>query len=145
MLSLLPVLLTASGGEWNSRHVPNECTTDVKRLERAVISRRLTLTDWIAFRNVAKIRVKKGLDGLPGLIGCADLTNAAAELRSDPATRSLLRQGRISARDYIEIGWALLVAYDPETFPTPASPVVTANIAFVAEHRSDIESLLHDR
>lgn len=141
----IAVLLTlseiASGGALTT----HQCSADVESVERAAVSRRLTLSGWRSFRAVAKTRMSKGIEVLPGMIGCPGLTDAILELKSDPQTVASLRRRGISPKDYIEIGWALLVAYDPDAFPTARSPVVVSNIAFVAKHRAEIEALLSAR
>jgi hypothetical protein len=143
MSVLLATLLLTGGSDLPS--LPAQCTAEVRGLERDSTSRRLSPADWNAFYRVARVRMRRGLEVLPGMMGCPDLTHAAAELRSDPATRLALRRSGISGRDYVEIGWTLLVAYDPEFFPVHDNPVVMANIAFVAKNRAEIESLFHGR
>ncbi|HEU0097578.1 MAG TPA: hypothetical protein VFQ67_02275 [Allosphingosinicella sp.] len=123
---------------------PDECTVHVA-LEDASTSLQLTRANWKAFRDIARLRMKSGLEVIPGMIGCPDLAQATAELKADPATRSSLRRAGISPTEYLQIGWALLVANDPELFNVRSNPVVTSNAAFIARHRVEVDSLLRGR
>lgn len=47
--------------------------------------------------------------------------------------------------DYLRIGWAVLVASDPESFGLGGDPAVRANAAFLDSRRGGVQALLHPR
>lgn len=114
-------------------------------VERAATSRRIDAADWAAFRAVARRRSARGLEIIPNMAACPDLKNDAAELNTDESTLRMMRKAGISASDYLDVGWALLVASDPEFFAIRGDPVVAANAAFIAGRRAQVLSLLEGR
>lgn len=145
MQAFLAILLVTGGSASETRPIAHECSAQMGDVEYAATTRRITTGDWQAFRRVAQLRLKSGKDALPEMIGCPDLDHSGAELRADAATRSSLRRAGISAGDYMQIGWALLVADDPESFGVRSTPAVVANITFVGQHRFEVDSLLAGR
>lgn len=144
MIMISAILLLVAGGS-PAPPTQKECTAEIAALEAASTSSLITATRWRAFRGVARLRLKSGLEVLPGMIGCPDFTDAAAELKSDPATRAALRRAGLSPVEYVQTGWALLVANDPETFRVGSSAVMRSNVAFIAKHRAEVDSLLSGR
>jgi hypothetical protein len=121
----------------------DHCLEDSRGVEAAAAGHRLTAHDWVVFRTVAQTRLQRGLEALPGMIGCPSITQAAEELRGDPKTAMQLASGHRSAKDYVGIGWAVLLANDPEFFGVEPNPTVAANIRFLAERRAEVQALLN--
>lgn len=142
IMYVISAILLILGNSSSASPKPDDCAAEVASLEDASSSFQLTPASWRAFRDVAQLRLKSGLEVLPGMIGCPDFTHAIAELRADSATRLSLRRAGISPADYLKTGWAVLVANDPELFTIRSNPVVRSNVAFIAKHRVEVDSVL---
>lgn len=121
------------------------CSNELSDVERVAQSRRVTESDWRMLRRIANLRSAKGLEVLPDMIGCANLTDAASQLDMDSATAAMLKQIGYSSRDYVEIAWAVLIADDPESFGVKPSSTVAANKCFLAHRRSEVRALLDSK
>jgi hypothetical protein len=68
-------------------------------------------------------------------------------LTQDVGTREHLVRANLTARDYVLVGWALMLAYDPEQWGLSRdrlSPNMRQNLRFVQAHRASIDALLND-
>jgi len=119
---------------------PMPCTPP--EVDRATGERRLIDIDWLAFSHVARDRIDRGLEPLPGMVGCPSIGAAAREVSEDRRSAALLRGLGQSAEDYMAVGWAVLAANDPEFFGLPRTGVVAANARFIAARRAEVNALL---
>ncbi|HEX2762213.1 MAG TPA: hypothetical protein VHM92_00005 [Allosphingosinicella sp.] len=92
---------------------------------------------------MAAIRRDRGAEVLPGVVDCVSIGKAARRLEADRETRRMLRSAGLSARSYVETGWALAVADDPEGFGVAATPAVRANAEFIRQHREAVRAVMH--
>ena len=141
IMTLLAILLAVSG---NSAVIPpaTECRSTTG-IEKVATTRVVTARQWEAFRRVAAMRRDRGAEVLPGMIGCVSIGQAARRLEADRQTRRILRSAGLSARAYVETGWALAVADDPEAFGIAATPAVRANAGFIRRHRDAVNAIMH--
>jgi hypothetical protein len=79
------------------------------------------------------------------MIGCPGLAEAAKDLRADRRTATQLKRAHRSAEDYVRIGWAIVVANDPEFFGVKPNPTVSENSRFLAGRRAEVQALLEAR
>ena len=133
---LLAVHISSSGPSGGE-----SCCTEPE-VEAAAVERTISEADWRAFRAVAAVRQREGLEVLPGLVGCPSIVGAAAELLEHSRSRAVLARHRLLAQDYVRIGWALVVAYDPQSFGIQPSAAVTANRAFIETHQEQVRRLM---
>ncbi|HEX8240711.1 MAG TPA: hypothetical protein VF574_13315 [Allosphingosinicella sp.] len=143
-IALAMLLLTAEHPPLAAGSQDN-CADALPDTEAAATSHHLTISDWKFFRQVARARLKRGLEALPGMIGCPGVTEAAKDLREDRWTLTQLKRAHRSAEDYVKIGWAILVASDPEFFGLTTNPTVAANSRFLGGRRAEARALLEAR
>lgn len=121
------------------------CFNELPDIERIAQTHLLTESNWQMFRRIAMFRSAKGLEVLPGMVGCPTLSGAASELDLDAGTSAMLKQEGYGSRDYVGVGWAVLIAADPNTFRVQPSGTVSANRCFLVHRRAEARNLLYPK
>jgi hypothetical protein len=125
------------------------CDAGAQEVERRILVYRLTEAHFRVFKEVAQRRQAAGLEVLPGMMGCPSVAKAAKEVQSDRGSRSLLRKGGLSAKQFIVTGWALIVGSDPLLFNINGKQVrfdvFQENQSFLSRHKHEINELLYKR
>ena len=95
------------------------------------------------FRRVALSRSQRGIEVLPDMIGCPNISSASSEVEADGPSAILLRKSNYRARDYVEVGWAILLASNPRGFGSHADETIAANGRFLAGRGAEVRALLY--
>jgi hypothetical protein len=77
------------------------------------------------------------------MVGCPTLSGAEAELELDAETLAMLRQEGYRPRDYIRIGWTVLIAANPKVFRVHPGETLSANMSFLARRRAEVKKILY--
>lgn len=90
------------------------CDEGAREIEASLANTKLDQAKLHSFEEIASSRAERGLEVLPGMLGCGSVTSAALEIGKDGTTQTLLVQHKLAAADYVKIGWAAVVAVDPQ-------------------------------
>lgn len=93
-----------------------QCSEGAREIERSLARTRLNEAKLEAFEQIARSRMERGLEVLPGMVGCGSISFAAAEVEQDSTTRALLVRHKLTSGDYMMTGWAAIIAVDPEAW-----------------------------
>jgi len=116
-------------------------------MENAVLDFLITTENFEAFRQVATYRRSSRLDVLPGFPENPSLVGSAQALAQDEGTRRRLASEDLTPRDYVLVGWAMILAHDPEEWGLSGDTLsanMRRNLRFVEAHRASIDALLTD-
>jgi hypothetical protein len=116
-------------------------------MENAVLNFLVTSENFEAFRQVATYRRSSRLEVLPGFPENPGLVGSVQALAQDEGTRQRLATADLTPRDYILVGWAMILAHDPEEWGLNGDTLsanMRQNLRFVEAHRASIDALLND-
>lgn len=121
------------------------CVSGSKEVERTVDKTSLTVHRIDGFEAVARARQKRGKDALPGLIGCPSIAVAASEIAADSIAVNVLQAYGLTAKDYVAIGWTILIALNQDDFADSFKldqKLLVHNVSIVRSKKAQLEILL---
>lgn len=125
-------------------HAATVCQSNNRTMEMELLDWKLSVKDLQLFREIAQDRLNRSLDVLPDMIGCGDIARASLQIRADTSAMKMLNDRGRSPEDYARIGWAILLADDPDFFEVSTDARVQANRKLLLSNRSIVERVLAD-
>ena len=100
--------------EYSKKAEPNSCNQGAREIEVSLASTKLDAVILDSFEQIASSRMDRGLEVLPGMLGCGSVASAALEVEQDGITRTLLGRHKLNSAEYVKIGWAAVLSVDPQ-------------------------------
>lgn len=144
-INLLTLGLLIFFGQTSSSDRTLLCDSGSKEVERTVAKTALTVQRIEGFAAVARARQKEGVDALPGLTGCPSIAGAARDVAADTISTNMLQAHGLTAKDYVAIGWTILIALNPDDFADSSKldqKLLARNVLLVESKKEQLEDLL---